>query len=78
MEFISYYLFSIVGISYLSILLDAFHEKKMFYGFKYLLSFTILGLITIQLLKTFLIYFVITVPIIIFLIVLFSYLKNKE
>jgi len=78
MEFISYYLFSIAGISYFSILLDAFHEKKIFYGFKYLISFTILGFITLQLLKTFMMYFVISVPFIIFLIVLFSYLKSKE
>lgn len=78
LEIISLSLPTISGLTFFSILLDAYYERKILLGTKYLLISALLGFITISLLLKFGIYFVLFIPIIVFLIVLFSCLKNKE
>lgn len=69
-------LYFLSSITFFSILLDAFYEKKVLLGVKYLLTQICLILISIALLLKFGIYLVLFVPIIVFLVVLFSCFKK--
>lgn len=74
----TYGLFTISGITFFSIFLDSYFEKKWKEGIQNLIYLSFFGFLTIRMLKHFTIFFVLTVPIIIFILVLLSYLKNKK
>jgi hypothetical protein len=57
-------------------LVDGYFEQNIKKGILYVLGFLVLGLITILILKSFLLKFVLSIPMIILILILINYKKN--
>ncbi len=67
-------LFSIIPL--LFYLVDGYFEQNLKKGILYILGFLVLGLITILILKSFSLKFVLLIPVILVIFILINYKKN--